>query len=204
MGVVAGIGIMEKGTYSSKNEAGSYRREYEIWKQMIYRCYSPTCKYKRKTYKTTTVCEDWLNYQAFAEWCNSREDFGYSKYHLDKDLLCKGVSLYSPTTCCFLPREVNGFLTVRQSDRGLLPAGVTYCHYTPFKPFMAQVCNPETNKRQVKLFNRVEDAEEWYIGQKERFARFLANKYKDSICDAAFKALSEFDFKQYLLTRVIA
>ena len=204
MGIVAGVGIMAKGKYSSRTEDGGHRREYVIWKQMIYRCYSPTCKYKRMTYRTTTVCDEWLDYQVFAEWCNSRSDFEYGGYHLDKDLLCKGKSIYSPLTCCFLPKEINGFLTIRQSDRGALPAGVTTSHYTPNKPFMVQVCNPETGKRECKLFGCVNEAAAWYISRKERFARYLASRYKDYISDDAFKALNEFDLKVYLLTRTPA
>lgn len=204
MGIVAGVGIMAKGNYSSRTEQGGHRREYEIWKQMIYRCYSPTCKYKRMTYKTTTVHQEWLEYQKFAEWCNSRKDFEYNGYHLDKDLLCKGESVYSPDTCCFLPKEINGFLTIRQSDRGKLPAGVTTSHYTPNKPFMVQVCNPETDKRECKLFANVDDASNWYTNRKEGFARYLANRYKDRISIEAFNALNNFNLAAYLMTRTVA
>lgn len=204
MGIVAGVGIMAKGNYSSRTEQGGHRREYEIWKQMIYRCYSSTCKYKRMTYKTTTVCNDWLEYQVFAEWCNSREDFKYDGYHLDKDLLCKGESLYSPDTCCFLPKEINGFLTIRQSDRGDLPVGVTSTAYAPLKPYMVQICNPERGKRESKLFANVDDASNWYTNRKEELARYLANRYKDRISIEAFNALNNFNLAAYLMTRTIA
>lgn len=204
MGIVAGVGIMAKGKYSSKGEQGHYRREYEIWKQMIYRCYSPTCKYKRMTYKTTTVYQDWLEYQKFAEWCNSRDDFKHRGHHLDKDLLSKSEPIYSPDTCCFLPKEINGFLTMRQSDRGHLPAGVTFTAYAPLKPYMVQICNPEKGKRESKLFANVNDASNWYAERKEEFARYLAKRYKDYISVEAFNALNNFNLAAYLMTRTIA
>ena len=45
-------------------------------------------------------------------------------WELDKDILVKGNKIYSPDTCCFVPKEVNTVFTKRQSKRGDYPIGV--------------------------------------------------------------------------------
>jgi hypothetical protein len=36
---------------------------YEIWKDMIYRCFSERYKQLRPTYRDVTCCDSWLNYK---------------------------------------------------------------------------------------------------------------------------------------------
>lgn len=104
---VCGVGYIGIGEYSSKDV-----RAYCLWLSMLKRSYSEDFKTRFPSYKNVTVCEDWHNFQNFAKWCysqpllNAKDDKGHS-YHLDKDILSKGNKIYSPETCCFVPREIN-------------------------------------------------------------------------------------------------
>lgn len=73
------------------------------WVSMLERCYS---KQMSKSYANTRVCEEWLTFSKFKAWMETQD---WEGKHLDKDLLGDG-SYYSPETCCFLSKEVNGFL----------------------------------------------------------------------------------------------
>lgn len=69
---------------------------------MFERCYSG----RYPSYENVKVCNDWHNYQVFAEWY-SRDIIDKGKtYQLDKDLLGDS-SVYSPETCCLLKDNIN-------------------------------------------------------------------------------------------------
>lgn len=79
-------------------------------------------KQLKKIYNGCEVCEEWRYFPKFKEWFN----LNYIKgWEIDKDVLFKGNKLYSPETCCFLPKEVNSFFTIkRRRKKGNLPLGV--------------------------------------------------------------------------------
>lgn len=98
-------------------------KEYQIWSGMMLRCYSPDYHKRFPTYLDTTVCEEWLNFQVFAEWYTNHEFYGLD-YHLDKDILVRGNKVYSPEKCTLVPVEINGLLIDSGSIRGDCPIGV--------------------------------------------------------------------------------
>jgi hypothetical protein len=54
------------------------------------------------------VCNEWHNFQNFAEWfCKNYCDASMDKWQLDKDIIVPGNRVYSPETCCFVPNAVN-------------------------------------------------------------------------------------------------
>lgn len=65
---------------------------------------------------TTTLHEDWHNFQNFAEWslsqigCGSKDEKGVY-FQLDKDILGGCEKCYSPETCVFVPKEINIFFS---------------------------------------------------------------------------------------------
>ena len=71
---------------------------------MLIRCYNKKDLEKNPTYKNTTVCIEWCNFQNFAQWFEKNY---IDDWALDKDILVKGNKVYSPETCCFVPREIN-------------------------------------------------------------------------------------------------
>ena len=69
---------------------------YSVWRNLLGRCYSPKVK-NYKAYSDCIVCDEWHNYQNFAEWYDSNiYQVGTERMHLDKDILVKNNRLYSP------------------------------------------------------------------------------------------------------------
>lgn len=91
---VCGVGFLGEGNYDSKE----YKMFRILWNSMINRCYG-----KNKAYENSHICEEWFNFQNFAEWCVKNYRDGWE---LDKDLL-SNEKIYSPNTCCFVPRKLN-------------------------------------------------------------------------------------------------
>jgi hypothetical protein len=93
-----------------KNKHGGYRGEgewnatnsnplYKHWKGMLERVVT--------VYEGVSVCKDWYNLNLFCDWAIQKYVQGHE---LDKDILGDGT-IYSPFTCCFVPKEVNLFTT---------------------------------------------------------------------------------------------
>ncbi len=84
---------------------------YKQWFAIMYRCY----RSKLKWYQDVSVCEEWHNYNCFEEWYNQnvkilRENNPgrITDFCIDKDLFSEfGHKVYSPETCCLLPRSLN-------------------------------------------------------------------------------------------------
>ena len=103
--LVVGKGYFGEGPYSFKRD----KRIYNSWYNMLKRCYDPSTQEQHSSYIGVTVDTSWFNFQAFAKWYSENYREGW---HLDKDLLAVGEDkVYSPTTCIFLPRSLNSFLT---------------------------------------------------------------------------------------------
>ena len=80
------IGYLGKGYYVPSQPY------YEIWKQMLRRCYDfKNQEIKHPSYIECSVHESWLNYQNFGKFCIDNK---YSKeLFIDKDILLKGNML---------------------------------------------------------------------------------------------------------------
>lgn len=95
---------------------------YVVWCDMLRRCYSEKYHKKKPTYKGCSVCDEWLLFSNFKRWFDENYIDGYC---LDKDIIVKGNKVYSPDTCCFVPKCINSLLTNRKMHRGLEPIGVS-------------------------------------------------------------------------------
>lgn len=83
-------------------------KAYRIWKSMLERCYSVKYHQREPSYIGCSVCEDWAYFSNFKVWFDNNYIDGYA---LDKDILIKGNKIYSPDTCCFVPREINNLIS---------------------------------------------------------------------------------------------
>lgn len=117
MKTLFGVGVMNYGAYSSI----THPKAYKTWAGMIERCYSNKSVEKHPTYVECTVDEVWHNFQNFVPWFEANYVEGY---HLDKDLLILGNTVYSPQACIFIPRWLNNILLDSRASRGELPIGV--------------------------------------------------------------------------------
>ena len=152
---VYGVGIIGDKCLISID--GKHIKEYSAWKKILERCYYEKYKEKHTTYKNATCCDEWLLYENFYKWLHEQENFDKwlngDRWNIDKDILIKGNKVYSPTTCCLVPNNVNKLFTKCDVARGNYPIGVSEqdgklkscCH------------NPFTNKMEFLGYHSTEE-----------------------------------------------
>lgn len=98
--------VAYKGNTHSKIN-GIKKESYKTWYAMIQRCYKD-CYNNKKTYIDCFVCDEWLCYENFEKWFDKNYYIVNNEVmNLDKDILIKGNKIYSPKTCCFVPKRIN-------------------------------------------------------------------------------------------------
>lgn len=164
--LICGVGVND--FYGKKTD-----RSYNVWTHLIKRCYS---KNKKGAYKDCTVCDEWKLYSNFKKFYddNCKNDTS----HLDKDILVQGNKIYSPSTCLFVPEEVNETIKSEWSDNKSLPVGVTM---TKLGKFRARCCDGSKNgEKHLGVFDTPEEAFEAYKEAKLNRLKGLAEKYMKS------------------------
>ena len=185
---VYGVGIL--GTKYPPSMSGRNTKEYNLWQNMLQRCYSDTFQKKQPTYEGCKCSENFKYYEYFYEWCHKQIGFSNQGWHLDKDLLIKGNKVYSESTCVFLPKEINLLLIKRESLRGEYLIGV-YWHKTN-KAFAAQVSKSKGKQECLGYFNTEIEAFNAYKTAKEAFIKEQANEWKSQIDYRAYEALMNY------------
>jgi len=195
---VAGIGFFGEGQFVNTRMAnGKYAPDviYYYWQRMIVRCYDPSelAKTRGATYEDVYVCDDWHNFQNFAIWALKQPNWDISN-ELDKDLLGTGY-LYHPDYCTFLPAAINSFLS-DQYARCIhdLPKGVQYLQPGTAGAKVGYVarCHTDKGREYLGYYNTPEAAFAVYKVAKEKYAKVLAERYKDHITEQAYEKLIAF------------
>jgi hypothetical protein len=164
------IGLLDKhphikGKYAKRKSVAGNK-----WKDMKDRCYTKTKTKMEKdsSYIGCEVCEEWLDFDNFADWFYLQvgHDLGWE---LDKDLIKDGNTVYCPEYCVLIPKEINLFMKTRKNRPNGLPTGVSYArdHYRVECKFR-EWCF-------TSRFKTVEDASNFYKEKKY----FLACKLKE-------------------------
>lgn len=170
-----GIGP-HKGKLGSTQKGFGPTPEYNAWINMLQRCYYDKYIFREqghKTYDDITVDSEWHNFQNFAEWYKpKREPFdlaGIKRPALDKDILAiEGESkIYSPSTCCLVPDEINGAFVNLNKE----------CILQGKKGFYVM----HKRKRVTEYLETLEEAKEIRKIIKQEYFIQLANKYKHVI-----------------------
>lgn len=139
---VEGVGINDANYAVFSGRVGLLCPYYNVWREMLKRCYSSRFQKYQPTYNGCTVCEEWHLFSNFKSWMETQDWEGKC---LDKDLLVYKNKVYSPETCVFVLKNINNFLNKHQATRGSYPLGVYYKkppkHMTAelSKPFIAQI-----------------------------------------------------------------
>lgn len=165
---VYGFGFIGIGVHKAhENRKSDWK--YQCWKNMIKRCYGNDNDKTSPTYVDCTVCDEWRNYQNFAEWCIYNEPSSNHDFFIDKDLKKLGNKVYSPDNCLFVSRLVNNFLTDRRARRGKYKIGASFCNRE--RKIIGNCRNPITGK-QVYLgrFSNDDDANRAWVLAKSKFA----------------------------------
>lgn len=177
---VFGVGYCGEGTYISNISS----KVTKSWKAMLGRCYY----YKENpTYKDVTVCEEWHNFQNFAEWFEQNYNSETMQgWHLDKDILVKGNKIYSPVTCCFVPQEINNQFTIDKER--VLPKGVSLDR----KSIRATIS--KFGKYQlIGYFSTINEASEAYKKERLSYIKELSEKWKSQITENVYNILINYE-----------
>lgn len=185
--LVCGVGINDK--TRPCEIAGKKEKEYNIWVNMLLRCYSKKIHDKKETYIECNISENFKSYSYFYDWCQNQVGFDFDNFHIDKDLLVKGNKLYSEDTCIFLPFDINQFLPKHELKRGPYPIGVTFDKSSG--RFRSSV-NFDKKKINLGFFDDPYFAYLQYKEEKEKFAKILASRYKGVIDERAYSALMNY------------
>lgn len=175
-GLIYGFGIddtdyqKERRAYSGNtSKVVWYCDTYSRWKNMLKRCYSQA----ESCYDDVSVCEEWKYFSRYKAWFDVQIKPD-GEFDVDKDLL-DGISrLYSPDTCCVIPRKLNLSLSVSPESKGL-----TGTYYEKERGKYQSYCNSFLGKRiilgrydtdkeahrkwQVEKIKQINKSIEWYI-----------------------------------------
>lgn len=172
---VKGLGINDI-DYHAKSEC------YRKWKSILERT-SPT--YNRKAYEKVRICDEWLTFSNFKKWFDDNYIEGFA---IDKDLLSSPEDkVYSPSTCCFLPRIINNILRKYPTDKQV---GV---RKTPNGRYRV-VFSAYAKQTLVGYFDSLEDAQLAYKLAKKKYVKELAEKYfkEGKITERVYNALMKY------------
>lgn len=186
-----GVGYYGQGKYACKTEgmkSGS-TLEYETWRGLLRRCYDKETQDKHQSYIGCSVCEEWHNFQNFAEWYTEQEGYA-ERWHLDKDLTVLGNKVYSPATCALIPPEVNVLLINAKAVRGNYPVGVYFKKDAGL--FAAQVNLGGGSQEFLGNYPTPEKAFAVYKSAKEKHIRHTAEKFKDSLTPTIYNNLMNY------------
>ena len=164
------MGYLGEGKYTVMESNNIKTDAFIKWMSMLNRCYSG----KYTTYEDCYVCDEWLNYQNFAEWY----ELNYYEINgeimcLDKDILIKHNKMYSPDTCVFVPSRINNLFIKSNRIRGNLPIGVT----CKDDKYIARCKNGYNKRIHLGTFNTPEEAFYAYKNFKELIIRQTADEY---------------------------
>lgn len=160
-----------------------------IWRGIKARCGG----HGGNSYTSCEICDKWnKSFDSFSDWffeniyvCRDE------RLEIDKDLFSNGRKIYSPETCCFLPKRINVALAYKKEKSNGLPCGVSMASNGKFVAMIHR-----GSGHLCKTFNTAEAASEFYKINKERNIRELALFYKNYLPDRIFETLMNYECKQ--------
>lgn len=173
---IFGVGYLGDGNAQQKTQVGY------CWRGMLERCYCDRMKKIHPAYYgISTVCEEWLNFQVFAEWYGDNVyQVGTERMHLDKDILVKGNKVYSPETCLIVPQRIN-MLFMNKPNKYGLPTGIRATNSGKY--------DAQYSGKYLGTFDTVKQAELAHEEAKRKVIKEVAEEYKTYIPDKVYKAL---------------
>lgn len=183
---VRGVGYNTRGKHKS-NVNGKPTKVYMIWQGMFNRCYNDYQLDRRPNYEGCTVAESWYNFQDFGDWYDNQPHNG-DDFQLDKDILFKGNKVYSPETCCLVPRQINMLLVSAARARGEFPQGVHY--YKPLDKYKA-IVRINGKHKYLGYHDTPEQAYEVYKREKEAHVKHMADLWFGNIEPRVYEALMD-------------
>lgn len=183
---VFGIGYLGAGKHKMQYpDTKTNTKTYMSWKNMLDRCYGKQNRDLHPAYfDISTVCNEWLNFQTFADWYEEREYKCDGRLHLDKDILYPGNKVYSPDNCILVPQRINMLFVNKPNNRGL-PNGIKKC---------VRGYSAKYNHEELGSYLTLEEAYSVYVKKKKEDIIKIANEYKNIIPDYVYEALIQYEF----------
>ena len=179
-----GVGYIGVGKWKVKHN-GKWSRVYLCWRHMIERCYHrKSSKQYPAYYGICTVCDEWHNFQIFAEWYKEREYECKGRLHLDKDIKNPGNTVYSPENCLLVPQELNVLFVNKSNNRGV-PNGIQKC---------ANGYSAKYDGKSLGVYKTIEEV--YYAQTKKKKDEILkvVNDYKNIIPIEVYEAIVKYEF----------
>ena len=143
---------------------------YQVWYDMLRRCYSDKFQNDYPSYLGCEIAEEWLTFSNFKAWMEQQD---WEGKHLDKDLLVLGNKKYSPETCMFIHPKINSFVLNCGKSRNKL-TGTCYCKVRD--KYRSTCSNPFTNKTEfLGYFTTELEAHLTWKSRKHELACLLAD-----------------------------
>ena len=184
-------GYLGEGKYKRVNN-GVKTPAYSSWCYMLNRVYAPDGQ-QLQNYYDVTVCEEWHNYQIFAEWYNNMLktcDLNID-WEIDKDLIIPGNRCYHPEGCCLIPQAINSLIKIIPSKILNLPIGIRKHR----KNYYA-VCRKINHKRQTTgPWSSMFLAQVSYWEMKIDSIRYTTYLYKNHLPPTLYERLINFNWK---------
>ncbi len=166
---------------------------YRRWRDMLNRA-GLKWQTAHPSYAGTDVCKDWIYLSKFKMWLESHEFETFDGLDLDKDILVKGNSIYSPETCALVPQWLNKLLVgCERSEDSYL--GVYYkkknklCINELSKPYYAQIHSIDsTNQIWLGAYTTPQEAHKvWQLEKQNRLKWLLKNFAQRAVTDLISK-----------------
>lgn len=173
---IYGIGYLGVGKhFPHADNNGVQFKKYTTWQHMIGRCYCEAKRESHLAYSECTVCEEWHNFQNFADWYEKNfYDIGDgTRMHIDKDVLVKGNKVYSPETCIFLPQRINMMFTTKAKRIDADLPNAIYRSKTGYKSAY--------NGKSLGVFKTLEEAIDIHQIAKRKHIKQVVEEYKDRL-----------------------
>ena len=179
-------GYLGEGKYKV-SENGKLTDEYDMWYNMLMRCYDPKYQKNKPTYKGCKVEDYLLNFQHMAEWIkNNYYEVPGERMCLDKDILCKGNKVYSRDTCIFVPERINLLFTKSDKSRGNNPIGVSDL---PSGDYQVRCNNGYGKLDYLGTYPTPEEAFRVYKNYKEKVIKEAIDSYEGKIPEPFYSRL---------------
>ena len=146
---------------------------YQKWLSMLKRCYSVKYQNRQPTYIGCTVCKEWLLFSNFRKWMEAQT---WKGMELDKDIIVYNNKIYSPSTCCFVTKEINSLLNNHKNAKGKYPTGVSW--HSATKKVFSQ-CSTKNGLVYLGCFDTISEAEKAYKQFKKALIVEIASNQTD-------------------------
>ena len=180
------VGYLGEGKYKAF-EDGKFTDKYDMWQDMLRRCYDPKLHEKYSTYKDCEVEDYLLNFQHMCKWLDENYyEVPGEQMCLDKDILYKGNKIYSRENCIFVPQRINKLFIKSDETRGDYPIGV---HLTPSGNYRVFCSNGYGEQIKLGTYKTKEEAFQAYKEYKERVIKEVIDSYEGRIPEPYYSKL---------------